>query len=97
MRLSQTFTAPLLITLLLAGCQSRKTLFPPLYNGTPQEISSYEVKGLIFVTTVTFGGLFAEESVREYAEKNHYRYYVVTMHRNDFKAREERITAMMYR
>lgn len=97
MRLPQTFTTSLLIILLLAGCQLRKTVIPPPYIGTPQEISTYEVKGLKFVTTVTFSGLFAENSVREYAEKHHYRYYVVTMRSSGFGDREERVSAMMYR
>ncbi len=38
-------SAALLFTLLLAGCQFHKTVFPPPYIGTPQEISTYEVKG----------------------------------------------------
>lgn len=90
-------SAALLFTLLLTGCQFHKTVFPPPYIGTPQEISAYEVKGLTFVTTVTFSGLFAEELVREYAQKHHYRYYVVTMRSNGFKDRSERVSAMMYR
>lgn len=90
-------SAALLFILLLAGCQFHKTVFPPPYIGTPQEISTYEVKGLTFVTTVTFSGLFAEELVREYAQKHHYRYDVVTMRSNGFKDRSERVSAMMYR
>jgi hypothetical protein len=97
MRLPQIFTVTMLITLLLAGCQFRETVFPPPYIGTPQEISSNEVKGLKFVTTVSFSGLFAENSVREYAKKHHYRYYVVTMRSNGYKSRAERVIAMIYR
>ncbi|MGE0973397.1 hypothetical protein ACQFN5_30090 (plasmid) [Klebsiella sp. WOUb02] len=96
MRLAQT-SAALLFTLLLAGCQFHKAKFPPPYIGTPQEISTYEVKGLTFVTTVSFSGLFAENLVHEYAEKHHYRYYVVTMRNNGFRNRAGRMSAMMYR
>ncbi|WP_049202739.1 hypothetical protein [Serratia marcescens] len=96
MRIPQ-ISAALLFTLLLAGCQFHKTVFPPPYIGTPQEISTYEVKGLTFVTTVTYSGLFAEDLVLEYAQKHHYRYYVVTMRSDGFKDRAERVSAMMYR
>jgi hypothetical protein len=61
MRIPQ-ISAALLFTLLLAGCQFHKTVFPPPYIGTPQEISTYEVKGLTFVTTVTFSGQFRRRS-----------------------------------
>ncbi len=41
--------------------------------------------------------MFAEDLIRQYAEKHNYRYYVVTMRRNDIKDGSERMTAMMYR
>jgi hypothetical protein len=96
MKLSQTSAFTLLYILLLAGCNFHKTIFPPPYSGSPQEISTHEVKGLTFVTSVSFNGVFAEEHVRQYAEKHHYRYYVVTMRRNDIQSGLERMTAMMY-
>ena len=97
MRLSQTHAFTLLFFLLIAGCQLHKTIFPPPYIGSPQEISTYEVKGLTFVTTVSFKGMFSEDLVRQYAEKHKYRYYVVTMRKNDIERGSERMTAMMYR
>lgn len=97
MRRMQVFIPALFFTLLLTGCQFRKIVSPPPYLGTPQEISSYEVKGLKFVKTVTFRSLFAEINLREYAEKHHYRYYVVTMRSNGYQDRAERVTAMMFR
>jgi len=54
------------------------------------------VKGLTFADTATFSGMFAEEQVREYAEKHHYRYYVMTLRSSGFKGRAERVSAMMY-
>lgn len=97
MRPTKIFIHTLFFTFLLAGCQFRNTVSPPPYLGIPQEISAYEVKGLEFVSTVTFRDLFAENNMREYAKKHHYRYYVVTMRSTGFKGRAERITAMMYR
>ncbi|MGO3569132.1 MAG: hypothetical protein ACTIOQ_14970 [Serratia grimesii] len=96
MKLSRKTSAVLLFTLFLASCQSRQTVSPPPYIGTPQEISTYEVKGLRFVTTVTFTGMFAEEQIREYAQKHHYRYYVMTL-RSFGKDKVERMSAMIYR
>lgn len=96
MRLLQVFIPAIFVTLLLTGCQFRKIVSPPPYLGTPQEISAYEVKGLKFVKTVTFRSLFEEINLREFAEKHHYRYYVVTMRSNGFKCRAKRVTAMMY-
>lgn len=97
MRLSQKSILTYIFFLLIAGCQFHKTIFPPPYIGSPQEISTYEVKGLTFVTTASFKGMFAEDLVRQYAEKHNYRYYVVTMRRNDIGGGSERMTAMMYR
>lgn len=97
MKLPKISLSALMLTSLLTGCQFPITVFPPPYLCTPLEISTYEVKGLTFVTTVTFSGLFAENLVREYAEKHHYRYYVVTMRSNGFKNRAERVSAMIYR
>lgn len=97
MRISPTYVFALLFFLLIGGCKYHKTIFPPPYIGSPQEISTYEVKGLNFVTTVSFKGMFAEDIIRQYAEKHNYRYYVVTMRRNDIKDGSERMTAMMYR
>ncbi|MFV8908872.1 hypothetical protein ABQ333_27080 [Serratia fonticola] len=59
-------------------------------------ICTFEVKGLTFADTATFSGMFAEEQVREYAEKHHYRYYVMTLRSSGFKGRAERVSAMMY-
>ena len=41
--------------------------------------------------------MFSEDLVRQYAEKHKYRYYVVTMRKNDIERGSERMTAMMYR
>jgi len=96
MKLPHESAFTLLSILLLGGCTFHKTIFPPPYIGSPQEIGTFEVKGLIFATTVSFNGMFAEEHIRQYAKKNHYRYYVVTMRRNDTQTRSERMTAMLY-
>lgn len=88
----------LLFTLPLTGClSSHSTVFPPPFTGSPQEISTYEVKGLHFVNTVSFSGMFAEEQLDAYMEKNHYRYYVVTRKSFDYKGSGKRISAMVYK
>jgi len=97
MRLSQTSAFTLLFFLLIAGCEVHKATFPPPYVGSPQEISTNEIKGLTFVNTVSFKGMFSEDLVRQYAEKHNYRYYVVTMRRNDIGGGSDHMTAMMYR
>ncbi|CAI1242224.1 hypothetical protein [Serratia fonticola] len=96
MKIQQKIAVTLLLNLLLTGCQFNKNVFPPPNLGTPQEISTFEVKGLTFADTATFSGMFAEEQVREYAEKHHYRYYVMTLRSSGFKGRAERVSAMMY-
>lgn len=83
---------------MLVGCQSsRKVVKPPPYIGMPQEISTYEIKGLSFGSTISFFGVFAETQLKDYAIKNHYRYYVIVTHYLDRGGRPKKITAMMYR
>ncbi|MDA5494672.1 hypothetical protein PGS50_15605 [Yersinia intermedia] len=86
------------LTLLVTSCSSlRKTVYPPPYLGSPTEISTYEVKGLHFVTTVTFNSMFAEQQIKEYAEKHHYRYYVIIRGNSGANDFVEKMSAKMYR
>ncbi|EEQ17237.1 hypothetical protein yinte0001_11130 [Yersinia intermedia ATCC 29909] len=55
------------------------------------------MKGLHFVTTVTFNGMFAEQQIKEYAEKHHYRYYVIIRGNSGANDFVEKMSAKMYR
>ena len=83
----------------LTGCHLQsgsKIVSPPPYSGTPIEINTYEIKGLRFVKTVSFNGMFAEQEIANYAKKHHIRYYVVTLRRSGSFNDTEKVSAMMY-
>ncbi|ECI4628998.1 hypothetical protein AH97_03470 [Salmonella enterica subsp. enterica] len=82
-------------TILITGCnRSAKIISPPHYDNTPVKISAFETAGLTFVKTISYEGIFAEKHIKDYAQDNNIRYYVIVQQK---PFGSEKITAMLYK
>ncbi|OON37969.1 hypothetical protein BTJ39_19320 [Izhakiella australiensis] len=98
LNLKRRYITSLALALLSAGCQQlHPPAAPPPYVGTPVEVLPWQTKGLRFVTTVTFNGMFAEQQICDYAASHHYRYYVITLRKPAMNHGVDKTSAMIYR